>query len=98
MFSFTLQKFQKNIRKIQTFVLSGHIMITRREKPSLIILKPDDYRRLTRKGLAHSERLSLPAEDYADDFELSKLSAFTSIEPATVTSRDTAIPPLSLYF
>lgn len=76
------KNFKKNIRKIQTFVLSGHIMITRREKPSLIILKPDDYRRLTRKGLAHSERLSLSAEDYADDFELPKLSAGPSIRPA----------------
>ena len=57
-------------------------MITRREKPSLIILQPDDYRRLTQKGLAHSERLSLPAEDYADDFELPKLGAGPSIRPA----------------
>ena len=82
MFSFTLQKFQKNIRKIQTFVLSGHIMSTQREKPSLIILQPDDYRRLTRKGLAHSERLSMPAEDYVDDFEPPKLGADSSIRPA----------------
>lgn len=96
--TFTNQEFQQNIRQIQTTALSGPVMITRRGKPSLIILKPDDYRRLTRKGLTHSERLSLPAEDYADDFELSKLSAFISIEPTTVTSRDTAIPPLSLYF
>lgn len=57
-------------------------MITRREKPSLIILKPDNYRRLTRKGLAHSERLSMPAEDYVDDFEPPKLGADSSIRPA----------------
>lgn len=82
MITFTLREFHQNIRKIQTAALSGPVMITRRGKPSLIILRPDDYRRLTRKGLTNSERLSMSAEDYVDDFEPPKLGADFSIRPA----------------
>ena len=57
-------------------------MITRQGKPSLVSLRADDYRRLTRKGLTNSERLSMPAEDYVDDFEPPKLGADSSIRPA----------------
>lgn len=80
--TFTNQESQQNIRQIQTTALSGPVMITRQGKPSLVILRADDYRRLTRKGLTNSERLSMPAEDYVDDFEPPKLGADSSIRPA----------------
>ena len=81
MITFTSRKFNKNVSKIQAAVLSGPVMITKRGTPSLVILRADDYRRLT-KERSNSERLSMPPDEYVDDFEPPKLGADSSIRPA----------------
>ena len=80
--TFTIQEFQQNIRQIQTAALSGPVMITRRGKSSLVILRADDYRRLTKEKRSNSERLSMPADEYVDDFETPKLGADSFIRAA----------------
>ncbi len=82
MITFTSREFNKNVRKIQAAVLSGPVMITKRGTPSLVILRADDYRRLTKEKRSNSERLSMPPDEYVDDFEPPKLGADSSIRPA----------------
>ncbi len=82
MITFTSGEFNKNVSKIQAAGLSGPVMITKRGTPSLVILRADDYRRLTKEKRSNSKRLSMPPDEYVDDFEPPKLGADSSIRPA----------------
>lgn len=82
MITFTFREFNQNVSKIQSAVLSGPVMITKRGTPSLVILRADDYRRLTEEKRSNSERLSMPADEYVDDFETPKLGADSFIRAA----------------